>query len=108
MVKSSKVEGPWSEPVLVKSGKGIIDTTPLWDDDGRVYMVHAYAGSRAGLKSVIAICELNAEATQAITQSRIILTDMKLMKLVKDPNFINVMDIIIFSIRLVVWLLGGR
>jgi len=37
MVKSSKVEGPWSEPVLVKSGKGIIDTTPLWDDDGRVY-----------------------------------------------------------------------
>ena len=26
-------------------------------------MVHAYAGSRAGLKSVIAICELNAEAT---------------------------------------------
>lgn len=26
------------------------------------------------------------------------LTGMKLMKLVKDPNFINVMDIIIFSI----------
>ena len=35
-------------------------------------MVHAYAGSRAGLKSVITICELNAEATKAITPSRII------------------------------------
>ena len=50
----------------------IIDTCPFWDEDGKVYMVHAYAGSRAGLKSVITICELNAEATKAITPSRII------------------------------------
>lgn len=58
--------------MLVKPGKGIIDTCPFWDEDGKVYMVHAYAGSRAGLKSIISICELNADATQAITQSRII------------------------------------
>ena len=87
MVKSSRAEGPWSEPVLVKSGKGIIDTTPLWDDDGRVYMVHAYAGSRAGLKSVIAICELNAEATQAITQSRIIFDGHEAHETCEGPKF---------------------
>ena len=72
MTKAQDIAGPWTEPVLVKAGKGIIDTTPLWDDDGRVYMVHAYAGSRAGFKSVISICELNADATKAITPSRII------------------------------------
>lgn len=72
MTKAQDVAGQWTEPVLVKAGKGIIDTTPLWDDDGRVYMVHAYAGSRAGFKSVISICELNADATKAITPSRII------------------------------------
>lgn len=72
MTKAKRAEGPWSEPVLVKPGKGIIDTTPLWDEDGKVYMVHAYAGSRAGLKSVIAICELNKEADKAITPSRIV------------------------------------
>ncbi len=72
MTKAQDVAGLWTEPVLVKAGKGIIDTTPLWDDDGRVYMVHAYAGSRAGFKSVISICELNADATKAITPSRII------------------------------------
>lgn len=72
MTKAQDVAGPWTEPALVKAGKGIIDTTPLWDDDGRVYMVHAYAGSRAGFKSVISICELNADATKAITPSRII------------------------------------
>lgn len=45
--ESQRSERSLSEPVLVKAGKGIIDTTPLWDDDGRVYLVHAYAGSRA-------------------------------------------------------------
>lgn len=72
MVKAKDPKGPWSEPVLVKAGKGIIDTCPFWDEDGKVYMVHAYAGSRAGLKSVITICELNTEANAAITPSRII------------------------------------
>lgn len=72
MTKAKDVKGPWSEPVIVKAGKGIIDTTPLWDEDGKVYMVHAYAGSRAGLKSVLAICELNSDATKAIGPSRII------------------------------------
>lgn len=72
MVKARDVKGPWSEPVLVKASKGIIDPTPLWDEDGRVYLAHAYAGSRAGLKSIIAVCELNAEATRAISPSRIV------------------------------------
>lgn len=72
MVKAKDPKGPWTDPVLVKPGKGIIDTCPFWDEDGKVYMVHAYAGSRAGLKSIISICELNADATKAITQSRVI------------------------------------
>ncbi|MBQ8674066.1 MAG: glycoside hydrolase 43 family protein [Bacteroides sp.] len=87
MVKAKDPKGPWSEPVLVKPGKGIIDTCPLWDEDGKVYMVHAYAGSRAGLKSVIAICELNAEATQAITQSRIVFDGHEAHKTCEGPKF---------------------
>ena len=46
MVKAKDPKGPWSEPVLVKAGKGIIDTCPFWDEDGKVYMVHAYAGPK--------------------------------------------------------------
>ena len=34
MVKAKDPKGPWSEPVLVKPGKGIIDTCPFWDEDG--------------------------------------------------------------------------
>lgn len=87
MVKTTDPAGTWSEPVLVKAGKGIIDTSPLWDDDGRVYMVHAYAGSRAGMKSVITICELNAEATKAITPSRIIFDGHEAHETCEGPKF---------------------
>ena len=87
MVKTEDVKGTWSEPVLVKQGKGLIDSSPLWDDDGRVYLVHAYAGSRAGLKSVIAICELNADATKAITPSRIIFDGHEAHETCEGPKF---------------------
>ena len=87
MVKAKDPRGPWSEPVLVKPGIGIIDTTPLWDDDGRVYMAHAYAGSRAQLKSVIAICELNADATKAITPSRIVFDGHEGQGTCEGPKF---------------------
>jgi len=36
----------WSEPVCVVSGKGMIDTTPLWDDDGRCYLVNGKVPGR--------------------------------------------------------------
>ncbi len=86
-VNAEKVEGPWSEPILVKAGKGLIDSTPLWDEDGRVYLVHAFAGSRAGLKSVIAVCELNADATKAITPSRIVFDGHEEQETCEGPKF---------------------
>jgi len=58
--------GRWSEPHLVLEGKGMIDTSPLWDDDGRVYLVHGWAGSRAGFKSILSVCEMNADCTEVI------------------------------------------
>lgn len=108
MVKAKDPKGPWSEPVLVKAGKGIIDTCPFWDEDGKVYMVHAYAGSRAGLKSVITICELNAEATKAITPSRIISTVTKHIRLAKVLKCTRETTIIISSIRPAVCRQAGR
>ena len=41
---------------------------PLWDEDGKVYLVHAWAGSRAAFNSVITVCEMNAEGTKVISE----------------------------------------
>lgn len=72
MVKSKDPAGKWDNPVLVKAAKGIIDTCPLWDEDGNTYIVHGYAGSRAGLKSILGLIRMTPDGTRAIGESRII------------------------------------
>ena len=72
MTKASKVTDKWSPLQLVKKGKGLIDACPFWDEDGRAYLVHGYSGSRAGMKSMLGIFEMNTEGTEAITDDRLI------------------------------------
>ncbi len=63
LVKAKDPAGPWTKPLLVQAGEGLIDPCPFWDEDGKAYMVYAFAGSRAGIKSVIAIREMNKAGT---------------------------------------------
>lgn len=64
--------GAWSEPVLFYPGKGLIDACPLWDEDGHTYLVHAYAGSRAGMKSLLAVAEVDEQLTHVVRASQIV------------------------------------
>lgn len=68
-VNTTDPRGEWSKPVLVLEAKGIIDTCPLWDDDGRVYLFHAWAGSRVGYNSVLSACELSSDCTKVISST---------------------------------------
>ncbi len=86
-IKAEKPEGPWSEPVLVKSGKGLIDPSPLWDDDGKVYLAYAFAGSRAGVKSVILVAEMNSEGTKIIGDEVMVFDGHKDHPTVEGPKF---------------------
>lgn len=72
MVRTQNPCDDWSEPVLVKEGKGMIDCCPLWDDDGRAYLSHGCAGSRAGVKSVLFVAPLSADGTHVTGPSRIV------------------------------------
>ena len=87
LVKSKKAEGPWSEPVLVEGGKGLIDPCPLWDDDGKIYLVYAYAGSRAGIKSVIAVKQLNSDGTKTVDEGTIVYDGHELDPTIEGPKF---------------------
>ncbi len=66
MVKAKNPAGEWEKPVCVIPGPGNIDSTPLWDEDGRCYLVSAYANSRSRFASVIVVRELSADGTKAI------------------------------------------
>lgn len=72
MIKTKDPAGDWSEPVLVFEGKGLIDPCPFWDEDGNNYLSFAYAGSRAGLKSVVVIARLNATGSKVLDRGVIV------------------------------------
>ncbi|SMC90038.1 glycoside hydrolase family 43 protein [Moheibacter sediminis] len=66
MVKTKDPKGKWDVPVLVEAGKGLIDSCPFWDEDGQAYIAHGWAGSRAGVKSILTIKKMNPEGTKVI------------------------------------------
>ena len=72
MVKTKDPTGPWEKPVCVIAGQGMIDTTPLWDDDGRCYLVNGWANSRAKFASVLTVRELSADGTRPISNPVIV------------------------------------
>lgn len=88
MVKACDPEGEWSEPVLVRAGQGIIDTTPLWDTDGRAYLVNGWAASRSGFNSILTVSEMSADGTKLIGEPRIVFDgDDGVNHTVEGPKF---------------------
>ena len=72
MVKTSDPRGKWEDPVWVVKAKGYIDPCPLWDEDGKAYLSHGCAGSRAGLKSVLFVAPMSPDGTRLLGPSRIV------------------------------------
>jgi len=72
MVKTRNPAGPWSAPLLIKSAKGWIDPCPFWDDDGNAYLVHAFANSRAGIKSVLHVNKMSSDGTRVLDEGRMV------------------------------------
>ncbi len=62
----------WTEPHLLKAGKGLIDPAPFWDDDGKAYLVHAYAGSRAGIKHLLRVSPMAPDCSELLDEGEIV------------------------------------
>ncbi|MCC8019047.1 MAG: glycoside hydrolase 43 family protein [Rikenellaceae bacterium] len=87
MTKTTDPAGPWEPLVMVKEGKGLIDACPLFDDDGQVYLAHAYAGSRAGIKSLLAVTRLTPDGKRAVGRLRVVFDGHDLDPTVEGPKF---------------------
>ena len=73
MTRAKQPAGPWSPLHLVQAGKGLIDPCPLWDDDGRAYLVHAYAKSRSGKNSIIVAREMSPDGRQLLGDEHLLI-----------------------------------
>jgi beta-xylosidase len=87
VTRATDPAGEWEKPVRVLAGKGIIDPAPLWDDDGSVYLVHAWANSRAGVDSLLTVNRMNAEGTQVIDEGRNVFDGHDQNPTVEGPKF---------------------
>lgn len=87
VTKAKTITGDWSAPQLVAAGKGLIDPCPFWDEDGKAYLAYAYAGSRAGIKSVLAIMPLRSDGVKALEKGRIVYDGHELDPTIEGPKF---------------------
>jgi beta-xylosidase len=87
MTKAKDPKGEWSRPLLIKGAKGWIDPCPLWDDDGNAYLVHAFAGSRSEIKSVLVINKLSRDGTRVLDNGVIVFDGHEKHPTIEGPKF---------------------
>ncbi len=89
MTTASHPESTWSPPHLVLQGRGLIDPCPLWDDDGKAYLVHAYAGSRAGIKHRLRVCPMAPDGSRLLGEGKIVFHQPEKHPTVEGPKFLK-------------------
>jgi beta-xylosidase len=86
MVKTKDALGDWEKPVCVMEGKGRIDPCPFWDDDGRAYVIHAYAKSRIGFNGCLGIFEIDPVTLRAVSEDCIFYDGTKTQPTIEGPK----------------------
>ncbi len=79
--------GAWSELRLIWTGKGFEDPCPLWDDDGKVYLVHGYVKSRIGFNSKLGLLELDPVTLNACSEDKFIFDGTQTQPTIEGPKF---------------------
>ena len=78
--------GEWTPPHLLLGGKGLIDPCPLWDDDGKAYLIFAYAGSRAGIRNKLHVVPMTPDATKTTGKGQIVAEIDPLLPALEGPK----------------------
>ena len=81
--------GTWSTPRLVLAGQGLIDPTPLWDQDGRAWLLHGWAKSRAGFNNRLTLHEMAPDASWVATEGKTLIDGDQLsgVRTLEGPKF---------------------
>ena len=87
VTKASNPAGPWTPPLLIKEAKGWIDPCPLWDEDGQAYLAHAFAGSRSGIKSVLAVSRMSTDGLHVLGEDVLVFDGHAKHPTLEGPKF---------------------
>jgi beta-xylosidase len=82
--------GEWSPPHLLIGGKGLIDPCPLWDDDGKAYIVYAFAGSRTGgYKDRLHVREMAPDGSKVLNEGKVVFHKPDPHRTLEGPKFLK-------------------
>lgn len=87
MSKTKDPFGAWDSLKLIRRARGWIDPSPLWDDDGKAYLVHAFAGSRSGIKSVLVVHRMEPDGSALIGDGCLIYDGHSVNPTIEGPKF---------------------
>jgi rhamnogalacturonyl hydrolase YesR/beta-xylosidase/lysophospholipase L1-like esterase len=87
MTRARDPRGPWEPLTLIKDAKGWIDPCPLWDDDGSVYLVHAWAKSRVGFNSILTVNRLSADGRHVVDDGTMVFDGHDHHPTIEGPKF---------------------
>lgn len=86
MVRASDPLGRWDAPVCVLPGKGLIDPCPFWDDDGSAWVIHGYAKSRIGFKSILGVFPISPDGCRAVGDDHFLFDGQKTQPTIEGPK----------------------
>lgn len=78
--------GVWSPLHCIKEAKGWIDPCPFWDEDGQAYMIHAFAKSRIGINSVLAVSKMASDCSCLLGEDRIVYDGHQTQPVIEGPK----------------------
>ena len=89
VITATDPRGKWSEPYLLKGGRGLIDSCPLWDEDGRAWLVHGWAKSRAGFNNRLTVHEMSPDGLRLMDEGRTVIDgdQMPGWRTIEGPKF---------------------
>lgn len=85
VAKSPDIRGTFTLTCLTGS-YGWIDPCPFWDEDGKAYMVFAYAKSRCGFQHRLSIVEIDPACTCLLGEPRLVFHDESLAPTIEGPK----------------------
>ncbi len=81
--------GPWEPLRLVKEAKGWIDPCPFRDTDGTLWLVHAWAKSRAGFNGVLTVHRLSPDGRSVLDEGTTIFDGGTRHPTIEGPKLIR-------------------
>lgn len=86
MCKATDPWGEWSKPSFVRKVTGWIDPCPFWDDDGKAYMVTAFARSRIGFNSYLYMSPMEPDCSGVLGDGQFVFDGHETQPIIEGPK----------------------